>query len=166
MNETIVVHKLDETGREVFTYSGKLLEHTPRSLALEAIFDLQDTGYHGIALRRGDRFVETHYTDRWYNIFAIHDVDDGRLKGWYCNITRPARFEDGHVSAEDLALDLVVYPDRTWIVLDEHEFASLSLTPVERQQALEAVRDLQGMALRRQGPFEALQESGGRQSRR
>ena len=47
-------------------------------------------------LRRGDRFIETYYTDRWYNIFEIHAREDDRLKGWYCNIAKPAVMEAGN----------------------------------------------------------------------
>ena len=52
------------------------------------------------------RFVEYFFADRWYNIFAIYDRDDGKIKGWYCNIGMPALIEDGLVSYVDLALDL------------------------------------------------------------
>ncbi|OQY20658.1 MAG: hypothetical protein B6I35_10355 [Anaerolineaceae bacterium 4572_32.2] len=46
-----------------------------------------DLGY--VALEPSDRWTECFYTDRWYNVFEIHAADDS-LKGWYCNITRPA----------------------------------------------------------------------------
>ena len=32
-----------------------------------------------LIVKRGDRFVETYYSARWYNIFEIHDRDDGAL---------------------------------------------------------------------------------------
>lgn len=82
----------------------------------------------------------TFYADRRYNAFEVHAAD-GRLKGWYCNITRPARIADTEVSAEDLALDLWVDPQRRVTVLDEEEFAALDLSPVERTAALAALRE-------------------------
>ena len=111
MNESIRVHKLNEGGEIVWHYDGRVLSRTATMVKLEAHFNRTDyvADYH--TFRQGDRFVEWFYSDRWYNIFQMHDVDDDRLKGWYCNLTRPARIETDAIYAEDLALDLMVYPD-------------------------------------------------------
>jgi uncharacterized protein len=151
----ITVHKLDAHGVETWRYSGRRLELNGGRIRLEAAFDRPDEEFRSLRLRRGDRFVETFYTDRWYNVFAVHDVDDDRLKGWYCNITRPARLSpDGeHLYAEDLALDLIVLPDGRWQVLDEEEYAALDIPLEERRQALRALAELQAMAMGHRGPF-------------
>jgi predicted RNA-binding protein associated with RNAse of E/G family len=93
--------------------------------------------------RKNDRFVEMYYSDRWYNIFEIHDREDDHLKGWYCNIGYPAEIEKQHVSYRDLALDLLVFPDGRQLVLDEDEFESLGLEPEVSQQAWHALEELQ-----------------------
>jgi hypothetical protein len=151
----ITVHKLNVAGEETWTYSGRLLHRGRHSLTLEALYDREDANFHGLWLRHGDRFVETHYADRWYNVFAIHDVDSGGLKGWYCNIVRPARFEPGHIWSVDLALDLVVLPDGRSAALDEDEFAALRLAPEERAQAQRTLEQLKQDAERREGDFTA-----------
>ena len=97
--------------------------------------------------------METHFQDRWYNIFAVYDGTSGELKGWYCNITRPARFDGNHVSAEDLALDLIVRPDGTWTVVDESEFEALGLPSADRAAALAALAELKRLAQAWEGPF-------------
>ena len=153
MRTPITVHKLDETGREVWRYHGIVLDRTNTSLTLEAHFDREDVDFHGMLLQHGDRSVETYYSDRWYNVFAIYDVDDDHHKGWYCNITRPARIEAKHMYAEDLALDLIITSDGEQIVVDEEEFAMLEISPEERQQALKTLGHLQAMAAIRDGPF-------------
>ena len=158
MSEQFVVHKLNEKGKEVWRYSGQLTSRHQNRIILEASYDRQDENFHGLLLRQGDRFVETFFSDRWYNVFVIYDVESGRLKGWYCNITRPACIETGHVYAEDLALDLVVLPDGTWKVLDEEQFAELDLSLEERQHALRAITELQTLVVSRRGPFEVLGE--------
>lgn len=111
MGQTITVHKLDHQGQIVFEYSGVELERTPNSIVLEAYFALNDypTAYH--TFKKGDRMVEWFFSDHWYNIFALHHRDSDTLEGWYCNITRPARLETDAIYAEDLALDVMVYPD-------------------------------------------------------
>jgi predicted RNA-binding protein associated with RNAse of E/G family len=94
-------------------------------------------------LKRGDRFVETYYTDRWYNIFEIHDRDDLHMKGYYCNISRPARFMDGRIEYVDLFLDLWVSPDGAQVVLDEDEFLAAQLDDATRRSALRSLAELQ-----------------------
>jgi protein associated with RNAse G/E len=149
----IVVHKLDARGREVWTYSGKALRRSPSSVTLEATFDREDDDLQSVRLRRGDRFVETFYADRWYNIFAVHDVDTGALKGWYCNVTRPAYLGEADIYAEDLALDIVVSTEGTIRVLDEDEYASLEISEAERQEVRRAVAELKDLAERGAAPF-------------
>jgi protein associated with RNAse G/E len=141
--ELITVRKLNTTGEETWRYTGRVLEQHATHIVLEAEFNRNDIPFHDILLRRGDRFIETFYADRWYNIFAIHDRDDDRLKGWYCNIGYPAEIRDGIVSYIDLALDLLVYPDGRQLVLDEDEFIVLALTPEVQRQARLALQELQ-----------------------
>ena len=155
MSEKIVVHKLDEKGKEVWRYSGQLTEKTVTSITLEARYDRKDQDFHGLSLRIGDRFVETFFSDRWYNVFAIYDVESGHLKGWYCNVTRPAKITRDEVAAEDLALDLWVEPDGNIQVLDEDEFARLELPPEEREAALEALGQLRAMVAWEAPPFDS-----------
>jgi len=83
-------------------------------------------------------------------------VDDDRIKGWYCNLTRPARITADAVYAEDLALDLMVYPDGRFRVLDEDEFAALKLKPAEREQALRGLESLKHMVRHRNGVFTSI----------
>lgn len=143
MLNDVVVIKRNIDGQETWRYDGRILERGQNWLLLEAFFNRQDTPFHGIVLARGDRFLETYYSDRWYNIFEIHDRLSGDLKGWYCNVTRPALFEETQVSYIDLALDLLVYPDQTQLVLDEDEFAQLPIDQSTRQKALAALLELQ-----------------------
>jgi protein associated with RNAse G/E len=155
MSRTITVHKLDHNGSEVWSYTGRLISEEAGRLLLEARYDLPEVRFERLTLRTGDRFVEFFYLDRWYNVFAVHDVEDDRFKGWYCNITRPAHVASGDddLYFEDLALDLIVYPDRHWAVLDVEEFAALPLTLEERQRCLGALTELQSLAIRREDPF-------------
>jgi predicted RNA-binding protein associated with RNAse of E/G family len=95
-----------------------------------------------VLLKRNDRFVETFYSDRWYNIFEIYDREDGKFKGWYCNVGFPALLEVGTVSYIDLALDLWVARDGTQTVLDEDEFLALPIDVMTRTQAISALEEL------------------------
>lgn len=155
MTEAITVHKLDAAGRQVWAYPTRLLARGATWVRLEAQFDRAEVVFPRLTLRQGDRMVETFFDDRWYNVFAIHDGATGTLKGWYCNITRPARIEAREVFAEDLALDLLVYPEGGDLVLDEDEFDALGLPAEEQSLARRALLELRELAARRQGPFAA-----------
>jgi uncharacterized protein len=140
----ITVIKRNAQGKETWRYSGVLVRQEGGALHLEANYNGKDASFTGTVVRTGDRFVEVYYAVRWYNIFEIHDREDSMLKGWYCNICRPAVIEaEGVISYEDLALDLWVAPDGTQTVLDEDEFSALTLDAETRQQARAALEELQ-----------------------
>lgn len=112
-------------------------------MVLEAYFDRDDMLFHSMPLRRGDRFIETYYTDRWYNVFEIHAREDDHLRGWYCNITRPAIIKGDVICYQDLELDLLVFPDGRQIVLDMEEFTLLDISEEQRDTARAALENLQ-----------------------
>ncbi len=149
--EKLIIVKLNPQGEETWRYSGILLQRTDQAVLIEAHFNRDDLPFHGILLGRGDRFVEAYFTRRWYNIFEIHDRTTDELKGWYCNVTRPAVFFDGRIEYTDLALDLLVYPDGKMLLLDEDEFEELDLGIGERQRALAAAEELQELFQRNPG---------------
>ena len=137
---TVTKHKYGKN--EPFIYSGQVLERGNEHVTIEAFFNRDDLPFNGLVLKRGDRFVETYYTRRWYNIFEIHDRDDDGLKCWYCNVALPAIITSAEISFVDLALDLLVRPDGSYLVLDEDEFEALHLNPDLTQQALFALEEL------------------------
>ncbi len=150
MKPKLTVIKRNPEGKEVMRYTGVALHQEPGVVTLQASFNHADVPVMQTTLRRSDRFIETYYTDRWYNILEIHDREDDRLKGWYCNIARPVVMEAGDViSYVDLALDLWVAPDGTQTVLDEDEFAALDLDTETRTRARAALEELQALFAKR-----------------
>lgn len=145
--QDVIVIKKNLAGEETWRYSGSVLFRRKNAIMLSARFNRPDLLFHGILLAEGDLFFEAYFSDRWYNIFEIHDKETGFLKGWYCNVAYPAEFSNGLVSYTDLALDLLVFPDGGQLVLDQDEFEALSLTPQAQQQALSALAQLQKLFL-------------------
>ncbi|MGB8215213.1 MAG: DUF402 domain-containing protein [Anaerolineales bacterium] len=144
MPQPITVIKRNAAGVEVFRYEGIILHTETDAIVLEAYFNRPDMLIMDTVWKLGDRFVETYYTKRWYNIFEIHDREDDRIKGWYCNIGKPVvREAENIVSYVDLALDLWVAPDGTQTVLDEDEFAALHLDAETEAKARAALEELQ-----------------------
>ncbi len=149
----ITVYKLDHEGREVWHYDGEVLARDATWVQLEARFNRPDRDLGYAVFRLNDRFVEWFYTDRWYNIFEIHDVEDDHLKGWYCNITRPALLTEDAIRSDDLALDLWVHPTGETLTLDEDEFAALTLDDETRGHALDALQQLKQLVVSGDAPF-------------
>jgi len=142
LNNNVDIIKLNHQGEEVWRYPGEIIKKDEKGVLVEAFFNISDRPFHGIILRTNDRSIERYYTDRWYNIFEIYDRDDDQLKAWYCNVTTPAEFSPGAIAYRDLALDVLVYPNGEYLVLDENEFESLNLDPNTRQNALNALESL------------------------
>ena len=140
----ITIRKRNETGQITWEYTGVVLNRADNFVCLEARFNRADMPFQDIILKKNDLFIETFYTDRWYNIFEIHDRDDNELKGWYCNVGHPAVWDDPDtISYKDLALDLWVDKDGGQHVLDEDEFEVANLDVSTREMALKALNELQ-----------------------
>ena len=137
------VIKHNYLGQETWRYKGRVIKQTQSLIVLEAFFDREKTLVEDLILLRGDRFLEFYYNDRWYNIFEIYDQNENHLKGWYCNISHPAIFSTRSITYQDLALDLLVYPNGQQTVLDEDEFEALPLSLSDRNKARESLKELQ-----------------------
>ncbi len=152
----ITVTKQDAHGVPRLRYEGVIVARGETWVCLDAIFTYPDVCAPYVTFRQGDRMREWFFSDRWFNIFELHDADDDRIKGWYCNITRPASLDAHSVAADDLALDVFVAPDGKFTLLDEDEFRALGLPLHERRQALAAVEELRAWVAARRAPFDAI----------
>ncbi|WP_327357200.1 DUF402 domain-containing protein [Streptomyces sp. NBC_01304] len=115
----------------------------------------RDFGF--VRFEPGDVFTEHFWRDRYYAVKEVR-ASDGSLKGWYCDVTRPAGTADGELVVEDLDLDLWVSADGAQILrLDEDEFADSGLAERDPEAAAEAVRALDELELlAKLGKFVAL----------
>jgi len=143
MKNNVQIIKCNHTGTEVWRYAGHLIHETKLGVSVEARFNRSDLPFHGLVFKQNDRFLELYLHHRWFNIYAIHDRDDDELKGFYCNITHPIRVTYDEIIYDDLALDLLVYPDGTQLILDEDDFNLLPLSKQERENANHGMADLQ-----------------------
>lgn len=140
----ITIRKRNFSGDISWEYTGEIILQEEKILRLEARFNRDDLPFQGIVLKRNDRFVETFFSDRWYNIFEIHDRDDDSLKGWYCNISHPFTWDTPWIiSYQDLLLDLWVNMAGEQSILDVDEFESANLSENLREQALFSLSELQ-----------------------
>lgn len=136
------------------SYQGELLLNEAGHLLVRARWNQERLELGYISFERGDCFLEHYYQDEWFNIFEIRSPAQ-TLKGWYCNVTCPATFEDDVIRSEDLELDLFVSADgRQLLTLDQEEFEARGFDAVTYQAALNALEKLQVMARSGAPPFD------------
>lgn len=152
----VTVYKRNHLGEAVWEYDGELVARGDTWMCIEAYFMREDFETEYVTYRKGDRFTEWYYSDRWYNIFRLEDVETKQLKGWYCNLVRPAEFTENTIAGDDLALDVFILPDGEMIILDEDEFDELALSAEDQAQVWAAVDALRGLVARRESPFDEI----------
>ncbi|MYY80403.1 MULTISPECIES: DUF402 domain-containing protein [unclassified Streptomyces] len=142
---------LVKAGRTKIRYPAALLHDDGSHIAVRAPWaapGVRDFGF--VRFEPGDTFVEHYWRDRWYAIKEVYAAD-ATLKGWYCDVTRPAVRDGAVLTVEDLDLDLWVSADRgTVLRLDEHEFAESGLAATDPEAATAAVHaldELEALAL-------------------
>ena len=142
MSDNVILIKRDHSGKEMWRYSGRMLRATKTGVLVEAPFNRADLPFHGLVFKHNDRFVELYLIGYWFNIYEIHDRDTDIIEGWYCNVTRPPIIQSNQIVYDDLALDLLVYPDGRQLVLDEDEFEKLKLLPQDKEMARKGLNQL------------------------
>jgi protein associated with RNAse G/E len=84
-------------------------------------------------------------------VFQVYAAG-GVLKGWYCNLSSPASVANGELTYRDLALDVFVRPDGTWVEDDRDEYDANVATLYAPEDVAAAERGLaELMALVRAG---------------
>jgi hypothetical protein len=151
---------LVKAGRTKIRYRSALLGDDGTRITVRAPWagdGVRDFGF--VRFEPGDVFTEYYWRNRWYAVKEVHD-GRGTLKGWYCDITRPATLSGTELVVEDLDLDLWRSADgRTVLRLDEDEFAASGLAtrdPAAAEAAVQALDTLELLA--REGGFEALMQ--------
>ncbi|HEU5098311.1 MAG TPA: DUF402 domain-containing protein [Roseiflexaceae bacterium] len=154
----ITINLLKPGKGQTIRYTGEIVRQEPGYVLVHARWEhpRRDFGY--MVFEPGDHFYEHYFSTRWYNIFELRSPA-GALKGWYCNVTRPAQIERDLIISEDLELDLFVSPDRSNILrLDLDEFAARGLDssdPVAHATALATLDELEQMARAGLPPFDS-----------
>ena len=117
---TINSRKYDQRIRR--SWLGGLINQTETLLVVVGRFEFDvdhaDLGF----IRQGTVSFEHYWLERWYNVFRFHEPD-GSLRNYYCNISMPPTFENDVLDFVDLDIDVVVWPDNRYEVLDLDDFA-------------------------------------------
>ncbi len=158
----IEIVKLDPAGDHVVTYPGVVLPNPdqPDWLITEARWVNRTVDLGGLTFHTGDRLIETFSARFPFNCFAVHDPGTNELRGWYANVTYPARIEPGDAGPRliwhDLFLDVIGNPDGYLSLRDEDELAASGLEQVDpalHTAIIQAAERVQELVRARHFPF-------------
>ena len=143
---TVNSRKYDNVIRR--TWTGGLVSYTDELVVLVGRFE-DDVKHNDLGqIKKGTVSFEHFWPARWYNIFRFHEPD-GALKAYYCNVTMPPVIENGTIDFIDLDIDVVVWPDISYEVVDRDDFEENSIKygyPDHLKTAAEAaVKELIGL---------------------
>ncbi|MBK8467095.1 MAG: DUF402 domain-containing protein [Chloracidobacterium sp.] len=121
---TVNSRKYDQEIRR--TWQCELIEQNDSLIVLVGEFD-HDVEHTSLgSIRKGTISYEYFWFDRWYNIFRFHEPD-GTLRNYYCNVTMPPTLEDGVLDYVDLDIDIIIWPDFGFDVVDQVDFVTNAL---------------------------------------
>lgn len=154
------ITKCDATGVAQISYAGEVAARVGTCVVIRArwTFGWRNLGY--VVFAPDDRFTEYFYSDQWFNVMRVGTAADDRLKGWYCNVTRPALITPDAISYDDLLLDVWVGPDGACLVLDEDEFAAAALAAATQAGAAAGLAEVRRWVAAHLGPFAELASDG------
>lgn len=135
-----------------------MLDASDGHIAIRALWAVGNKPMHlGYTIfEPGDTFVETYYRDEWFSIWEIQSHRNGRTKGWYCNVCQPIELEGDDLRFVDMELDVFVYPDGRFVILDEDELLSANLPQAEQDAARAGLAKVMDLILNRKPPFERI----------
>ena len=108
------------------TWDCRPVEITLSSLVLVGRF-ARDVDHPDLGkIAAGTTSCEFFWPYCWYNVFRFHEPD-GSIRNFYYNISMPFLFENDQLDYIDLDIDVIVWPDGTFKVLDIEEFQQNSL---------------------------------------
>lgn len=158
----LTVVKLAPEGEEVTRYPGVVVAtEAPSWVVVRATWAHRLVELDGLQFHPGDQLLEWFSPHYPFNAFAVHDPH-GALRGWYANVTYPARLDPQTdpplLLWHDLYVDLVGLPDGSVTIRDDDELAEsglLTRNPPLHANILAARAELLHRFARRLPPFRA-----------
>ncbi|MGH2560794.1 MAG: DUF402 domain-containing protein, partial [Thermomicrobiales bacterium] len=112
----LTIVKRAPDGSEAARYAGFVIDAGAPApwVAVESIWTHRAYDLDGLLFLRGDTLHEFFSPADWFNSFSVF-APDGTLRGWYANVTYPARLDQTTdpytLTWHDLYLDVVALPE-------------------------------------------------------
>ncbi len=160
----IVYHRLPDTVRE---YPGLLRGETPGMLTIESRLTTskRTSAFGKIIADNGYLAIWFIFRNRWYDVGKFYDLS-GKWLGYYCDIILPVpkllADQSRTVELTNLYLDLWIFAEYEFLILDENEFADAIekryLTEKIATQAKDQLNILLEMIRRQEFPPKEVRE--------
>jgi len=151
------INSLKFDGKIHRIWKAEVVEAKNDILILKGIFEETVNHQKLGVIRCGTISYEFYWTNRWYNIFRFHEPD-GELRNYYCNINKPPVIENDNLSYVDLDVDVLVWKDFTFEILDIDEFeenaVKFSYSPELREKVGESLDKVLQLIKDRDFPFD------------
>jgi hypothetical protein len=128
----LTIVKLAPDGSEAARYSGEVVAVEPDGawVVVRARWALPTITLDGLCFEPGDQLLEWFSPHHPFNAFALL-APEGALKGWYANVTQPARLDTSQpppvLTWHDLYVDLVGFPNGRFTMRDDDELRASGL---------------------------------------
>lgn len=156
-NTSITINSRKFDGHIHRSWQAEFIEHNDSLLNFVGKFERGVSHPHLGVIRRGTVSYEFYWFDRWYNIFRFHEPE-GELRNFYCNVNLPPTFDGEVLDYVDLDIDVVVWKDFSYQILDLEEFEKNAVKfsyPQEiYNRANESLKDILSLIKRRDFPFD------------
>jgi uncharacterized protein len=103
------------------SWQAELISEADELLTFVGEFDREINHPHLGIIRRNTVSYEFYWTNLWFNVFRFHEPE-GDLRNFYCNINQPPQFSGGVLDYVDLDIDVLVWKNFTYEILDLDEF--------------------------------------------
>ena len=120
-NQNITINSRKYDGNINRTWKADLIEQDKTLLVFRGEFDREIKHRELGVIRRGTISYEYYWLDRWFSVFRFHEPE-GEFRNFYCNINMPPTFENGVLDYIDLEIDILIWKDFSFQILDAEEF--------------------------------------------
>jgi protein associated with RNAse G/E len=120
-NNVFTVNSLKFDGRIHRSWKANLIKETENLIIFEGIFDKEINHTQLGVIKRGTTSYEYYWKKGWYNVFRFHEPE-GEFRNFYCNINQPPVIENNVLNYIDLDVDILIWQDLTFEILDWDEF--------------------------------------------
>ena len=103
------------------SWKAELVKETDKYFLFVGKFDFEVRHPHLGVIRPGTISYEYYWKNQWFNVFRFHEPDN-KFRNYYCNINKPPIFKDGILDYVDLDIDVLVWKDSSYQILDLDEF--------------------------------------------
>ncbi|MFN2391560.1 MAG: DUF402 domain-containing protein [Pyrinomonadaceae bacterium] len=120
-NKIVTINSRKIDGKIHKSWKAELIESKHNLLKFVGKFEKKIKHEHLGIIRRGTISYEFYWLDRGFNVFRFHEPE-GNLRNFYCNINLPPQLENNVLDYIDLDIDVLVWNDFSFQILDLEEF--------------------------------------------